>query len=270
LTVHCGDAEKGGRAKVYVSNYRNGPESFVLELGQGKLRLVQEGIPYLLAVVDVPGEGAAVLGQELGPPGPLAGEFQPERYLLDWRDGVLKKVGQVDLPNEVNRIFGISFGDLDGDGRLELIRLSQGGSLYVLPFKGEIQTLMKKNFGSPVMEIDIKKNPRSTKEHGSGDRRTVQIPTRIKAIHIPSAGADQLIVPESLTPNPLKLTMYKKGRLQGLGWDGKELRVLWSTETYDSAILDFDILERDGSRELVFAVSEGDGTKIIFQPMVDG
>jgi hypothetical protein len=272
LTVHCGDIEKIGRAKVYISNYKNGVASFILELRQGRFRIVQDGIPYLLAVVDVPGEGEVALGQRLGPPGPLAGEFEPERYLLEWRGGILKKMGQVTLPREARRIFGISFGDLDGDGRLELIRLSEGGSLYVLPFKGEIQSMMNKNFGNPVIQIDVKKNPRSVaiKERPSDDRRTVQIPARIRAIHVSSAGADQLIVPESITPNPIALRMQRQGRIQGIGWNGKHLRVLWSTETFDSPILDFDVLDRDGLRELVFAVSDGGGTKIIFQPLVEG
>ncbi len=160
IAVDVADINQNGRAEIFASKVRGTQvTSYVLELENGKLRPLVKESPWFYRVMDWPGKGRILLGQEKMQ-GSIGGGNLANTY---FRDGIFHLVwnGSDYVPSGEGPlldlrsvyIYNFAIGDLTGDGVPEIVRIDNWGNLHLMDQAGETLHKTSEAYGGTLNAI---------------------------------------------------------------------------------------------------------------------
>jgi TolB-like protein len=263
---NIGIASTGGNdatPMVYISSLQGGaPNGQILEFKNGEFRVTSSGIPWLMRVVKVQGNGPQLLGQRYRSFDGFHGDV---RVLQIGGDGVTD-VGPFDLPEKVG-LYGFELFDVTGDGEVELIALDHRNRLRLYKRdNGRWEEYWKSDdiYGGSLNFIEPGKRAIAASE-----REVVVIKGRFSYADLNSDGRMELIIKKNeggglLGKRAKRILYFKKGEILSLTWASemeldKGFDENWRTKAMSGYIADFtvDDMDGDGTSDLTMLVVEG-------------
>jgi TolB-like protein len=260
LRVDAADIDGNGVAEIFVTSLNaqlKAPSSYVLEYEDGRLVTRVKDSPWYFRVVQVPGRGNVLLGQQ----GRLGEPYDGSVVELNWIGSEYVPGPAVATPKEMN-VIGVDLGDLGGDGRT--LGVGYGRDLLLRVFDSS---------GSTLWKADDKMGAGSQYVLGPLDD-----PGQVENKVWLTAPVDIVRLPGS--PRPLAIAVRNKDiaglyldrrdltqcGFQAFSWrgDGPGLIPEWKTREIDGEIRDFTVadFDADGRPELVAAVLLSSGTTL--------
>lgn len=242
--VTMADLNNNGRKEIYVSAAdAKEPSSLVLEWDGKTFAYLADKLPWFLRVIEIPSQGG---GKDLV----LAGQKSGISELM--AKGVFRLTltqGQVSKGEEIKaggmNLFDFSLVDLDGNGGLEVVAISQGDKLMVLTPSGKELWVSDDFFGGTTRFVGGQSFDEINKdlEHGRGDDAPrIYIPARILISDVNNDGLPDVIVNKNLSSASRILSRvrsYPNGEIHALAWNGISLTELWRTRKIDGYIADY-------------------------------
>lgn len=244
LALAAIDLTGDGSPELYLSA-ADGEQlaSVVVELSGTSFQIVSRNHPWLMRVVDLPGKGPVLLGQEM-----LAKKvaFGDELIQLQRQGAKLVRGAGAGVPKNTN-LYG--FLPLpETDGRTVFVRLAANSSLQVVTGEGEVLWQGAETVGGNegfVERID----PEVFKEQ------------MVKRLYLDAAikpgRAGEILVPVNEGSTLLgNYRSFEKSQLKALRWDGRALEEQWHTKPQGGYLSDFTLadVDNDGAQELVMTV----------------
>ena len=247
LTLDAVDLDGNGQAELIVTATRNNLlASQVWGYDGSAYRLKAENIPWLLRVMELPGEGRVALAQEFDARNHL--EYVGKPFRVTWQDGDLRAAAQVETFTAPTL-----HGSQPFSAQQEALWgwLTDNDKLAVFDSAGKEQWQGREPFGGG--EAFIQRKPTRPRE----EERRLFIRSRL------SRDGDLLIVPQNQGTRTLKnWRMAESSRLVALRWNNLRLEEAWSTPLRDGYLADFAAadLNGDGRIEYILAgtLSAGD------------
>lgn len=260
ISMSAIDADGDGSKELYISRIRGDVvDSCVLKATSDSFQIKSCAIPYLMKSVVVDGE-AMLLGQSFNR------EWGLKRTLYELKvstDGVARGK-PLELPRGAE-LYGVTYGDVFGDGRDELISIDSRRRLrvYEKQSSGKWSREWKSSdkFGGSL----------TTLEYGSGEadlsREFLSLEGDLYVTDIDGdKGASEVVLKTNIAGGVFgkysgRVREFKGGFISALGWDGSGLVELWRTKEITGYIADFSIgdLDEDGAPDLTILVTEGTG-----------
>jgi TolB-like protein len=268
LAVDVADINKNGRAEIFATKVKGiFVTSMVLELDGGKLKTLESRSSWFYRVMDWPGKGRILLGQErmygeIGRTETAGGVFRDGIYELVWNGTRYVKAGEnpiMNLPNVY--IYNFAVGDLSGDGKLEVVRIDKFGALQVMDLGGEVLYKGTEAYGGTLNFMVT--NP-DVSEVFSPEKVYVWLPARILIADLDQNGRNEIIINQNqsaLGDFAERFRAYSDGRVVSLTWTGLSLELNWESQKLSGALLDYQIkdLDNDGKPDLVVALLQDRG-----------
>ena len=262
LSLSVADINGNGRDEVFVTQIESVPsgaygitnrlKSYVLEFDGTKLVPIWENVPLHLRAMTV-GDQQYLIAQRMGESKPYQGLLRQ----VVWQGDRYVEKGPFPLPDGVD-IYGFTLGDLDGDGRAEIIKLSGQGVVQV--FDSESGKYSGGSQGGPYggyVHIDFEQyDPKRAEIVTSSAMAKVALATRVipgelKAVGLGDRGRG-VVVPENmggLLAQYRERAYPKESRLVFLAWQAGGLRPVCQTRHLERYTADFDIADMNGDGE---------------------
>ncbi len=256
-SVTMADLNNNGRQEVYVSaGDGTYPSSFVLEWDGKAFVHLADKVDWYLRAIEIPGQGMVLAGQKAGPKRLLTKEV----YRLDLNQGQVTKGDQ--LQTGGMNLFEFSYADLDGNGSLEVVAISQGDRLMVLTQAGKTLWTSDDYYGGTTRFIGGERPEDLIKdlENERSERPRIYIPARLVVKDVNKDGLPDVIVNKNLSSASRILARtrsYPSGEIHALTWNGISLTELWRTRKIDGYIADYHL----GAIQTV-AAKDGKGQSI--------
>lgn len=244
LTVDVADVNGNGKAEIFVTNLHsrltgvglfNRLRSFVLERQDDRYVPIWENVPFYLRVLKTPAyPDGLLLAQRMGAKELYYGPVRRYR----WKGK--RYVGDSDfrLPKGVN-IHGLTLVDLNGDGREEIVRLGEDGTLLVEDRKGKGMARTGESFGlfnhlsfeQPIQDQseELSKDPKPERglERKYIERRLVVTP-------LGPEGRPGILVGLNRIKGGVgryfeSLQTVEGGQVLHLAWNGSRIKKQWET-----------------------------------------
>lgn len=257
LNINLADLNRDGYKEIIVSAKQDDfIRSFILNLKNKKLEVVEEKIPYFLNVVNMPPAWTPVLvGQKFGH-GRL---FDPESvYELIKVGGEYQQARKVKLPPFAD-VFNFTYLPQGQDYKLIV---NHNDHLYIYSSTNELlakteEVYAATSIGFPYYEI----SPGLGKPKAS-DIEPYQyfISGRLVPINLDGDSNFELIVSRPISVSAQFFSNYRsfpQGEIHCLFWDGIGLNLLWKTRVIKGTIIDYGIydLDNNGQKELVVCIN---------------
>ncbi|MHB1397997.1 MAG: FG-GAP repeat domain-containing protein [Trichloromonadaceae bacterium] len=244
LALAAIDLTGDGSPELYLSA-ADGEQlaSVVVEFTGTDFQIVSRNLPWLMRVVDLPGRGPVLLGQEL-----MTGKvaFGEEVFLLQRQGAKLVRGAGAGVPKNTNLYGFLPLPQVDG--RTVFARLTADSSLQVVTGEGEVLWRGAERVGGSegfVERID----PEVVKEQ------------MVKRLYLDAAikpgRAGEILVPVNEGSTLLgNYRSFDKSYLKALRWDGRALEEQWHTKPQGGYLSDFTLadVDNDGTEELVMTV----------------
>lgn len=243
LSLDAVDLDQDGLPELYltaVSGF-DGASFVVKYTAEGQYAVVDEGIPWFLRVVDLPGQEQVLVGQEIGHD---KQSFVGNPFHLRLENGSLVKGETFALPGLANIYSIMPF--TDNDNKLNYVYLTDGDYLKVVSAAGVALWEASEYFGgSETCFANRLEN----------DSEIVQ-PTCVRPRLIKTAGNEILVVQNDGQRLMQRYRKFKKSRIVSMGWNGFSMIENWRTADQNGYLGDFELADadNDGSAELVMAV----------------
>ncbi len=240
-TIHwisLGDINKNGRQEIYVSAAdSSGPSSTVLEWdGKGFAHLA-DNLPWYLRVIDIPGQGKVLAGQQSG----INQLFAKGVFKVSLQgDRVVK--GEA-LQTGGTNLFDFSYADLEGNGSLLVVAISQDDRLMVIRPSGKVLWTSDDYFGGTTRFVGGQQYGDLSKIENDSNAR-IYIPARIIIRDVNNDGRADVIINKNLSSASRILARtrsYPNGEIHALTWNGISLTDLWQTRKIDGYISDYQM-----------------------------
>ncbi len=262
--INIGDVGGSGVNKIYVSaNEGRFASSAILSWdGSQSLQPVQQGLPWYIRPLDMPGKGMTLLGQQ-------ASYQSNQQYLrpgvfelsVDAGDAALVKGSELLLPEGTN-LFDFIQADLNGDKEVETVVIDENqkmlvydSALNLIWVSGASYGGSRKYFG-PEWGRSPRNDATTLTQAEQDNRRLVFIPGRLDSKDITGDGLPEVVV----VTNDVNLSSYLEntrvydgGSVACLGWYGQGLAELWQTSHIGGYVADYFFDDSDNQE------SESDG-----------
>ena len=252
-SVTLGDLDGNGRAEIYISaadDYL--PHSWAYEWSGASLDMILDDLPWYIRVLDIPGQGAVLVGQRGG----------QDRLL---RSGIFKlmKNGtkvmpeeRIIMPDYIN-LFEFVLADVTGDGAREIVAISRADRLYIVRPNGYVLWVSDDYYGGASRYIgedydqtgrtglDLNSTPSSDVIGMEGSGKRIYIPSRMITMDVNNDGITDVVVNKNLSTASRHVEGYKRftsGELHAMTWNGIALGGIWKTQKIDGYIPDFQFL----------------------------
>ncbi len=239
------DLNGDGRAELYLSMVlMNSVRSQVLELRNGQLEAVIKEIPYFLRKVQLAGEGAVLLGQNLNPDlANLNQDLAGPVFRVTRSGDTLQHGTAFDLPPVVT-LFG--FQPFDHGGRPLLARLNINDRLQLLETSGATLWESSDYFGGSEVSFE-----RPDGSQGAMTRYAF-IPPRIE----PGPDGTVLVPVNEGNRTFNAFRQFNSSHLKAVTYDGYSLVERWRTKPQGGYLGDFRMADadNDGAAEIVMLV----------------
>lgn len=239
--VTMADLNNNGRQEIYISAAdAKDPSSLVLEWDGKDFSHLADNVSWYLRVIDIPGKGNVLAGQKSGLNTPIAKGV----YLVDLSNSQVIKGDQ--LQTAGFNLFDFSLADLDGNGSLEVIGVSQKDVLLVATQAGKILWSSDDYFGGTTRFVggDSPEDMNKDLEYGNNEGKRIYIPSRIVIKDMNNDGLPDVVVNKNLSSASRILSRvksYPSGEIHCLTWNGISLTELWRTRKIDGYISDYQL-----------------------------
>ena len=250
IYVSIADLDGNGRAEIYVSNLSKTVSSLVLEWDGGKFKKISTGEKWLFRVVDLPGKGKTLVGQERGVEGTYRGNVQ----VLARKGNDYISTGPLNLPRHGN-VFNFVQNHLTGKGLTYTTMLGPYEHLLLYDQKGERLWKSDNYFGGSLtfmedMRTDINRMVQT------GVR--VFIPSPIFLVDMNNDGKEEIVVCQNKSKDARiigDIRWFGSGKVLFMDWDGASLTPQWTSQKLSGTVVGYQIadLDNDGLKELVIA-----------------
>lgn len=240
-SVTMADLNNNGRKEIYVSAAdAKDPNSLVLEWDGKEFAHVADDLSWYLRVVEIPGQGMVLAGQKSG----INTLMAKGVYRMSVSQGQVTK-GEEILTGGMN-LFDFSLADLDGNGGLEVVAITQGDRLMVLTQAGKELWSSDDYYGGTTRFVGGQSFDEINKdlEHGRTEGGRIYIPSRIVIRDMNNDGQADVIVNKNLSSASRilsKVRSYPNGEIHALTWNGISLTELWRTRKIDGYIADYQM-----------------------------
>lgn len=237
------DLNNNGRQEIYISAAdAKDPSSLVLEWDGREFAHLADNLSWYLRVIDIPGQGQVLAGQKSGHNSLIAKGV----YQVDLSQGQVIKGNQMQTGGM--NLFDFSFADLDGNGGLEVVAISQGDRILVLTPTGKLLWSSDDYFGGTTRYVggDSAEDLNKDLEYGRNEGQKVYIPARVVIRDMNNDGLPDVVVNKNLSTSSRILARsrsYPSGEIQCLTWNGISLTELWRTRKIDGYISDYKLGE---------------------------
>lgn len=240
-SVTMADLNNNGRKEIYVSaaDAKN-PNSLVLEWDGKEFVHIADDLSWFLRVLDIPGQGMVLAGQKAG-----TGRLLTKGvYKVDLNQGQVMKGDALQVGGM--NLFDFSLVDLDSNGGLEVVAISQGDRLMVLNQGGKVLWTSDDFYGGTTRFIGGQGFDEINQdlEHGRNEGARLYIPARIVIRDMNKDGIPDVIVNKNLSSASRILARtrsYPSGEIHCLTWNGISLTELWRTRKIDGYISDYQL-----------------------------
>ena len=250
IYVSVADLDGNGRAEIYVSNLTQTVSSLVLEWDGGKFKEISTGENWLFRVVDLPGKGKTLIGQNRGVEGTYRGKVQ----ILARKGSDFISTGPLNLPRYGN-VFNFVQNDLTGKALTYTTMLGPYEHLLVYGPKGERLWKSDAYFGGTLtfmeyMDPDINRMVHTAVR--------VFIPSPIFLVDMNDDGKQEVVVCQNKSKVGRifgDIRWFGSGKVLFMDWDGAALTSQWTSQKLSGTVVGYQIadLDNDGLKELVIA-----------------
>jgi hypothetical protein len=267
LAVDVADINENGRAEIFASRVSGtSVTSVVLEMEHGRLKPLAENSPWFYRVMNWPGRGRILLGQQK-----MIGSYGGEIGLIDsyFVDGIKalswngseyaesEDAPLLDLPGLF--IYNFAIGDLSGDGSPKIVLIDKSERLRILDNKGEELHRTSDYFGGTLNFVVT--NPDEGK---SIDRHFLFLPARILIADLDGNGRGEVIINQNTSSTggiTERFKAFSDGKIISLSWTGLSLSPNWESAKLSGCLSDYQVkdLDNDGNPDLVVALIQQRG-----------
>ncbi|MBW1797900.1 MAG: VCBS repeat-containing protein [Deltaproteobacteria bacterium] len=276
IAVDVADINGNGRAEVFASKVsKTTVTSVVLEMEGNVLRPIIKRSSWLYRVMDWPGRGKILVGQEIMAGGAggysnlIRDYFSPGIFALTWEGSTYDKAEEEPLQNlSTVYIYNFSIGDLGGDPEPEIVMIDRSDRLHILDNAGEEMHKTSENYGGTLNYIIT--NPPGSGA-GAGGRQTLDeqwlyIPARILIVDLDKNGKNEIIINQNkssvfgLSP---RFQAFSDGKIVSLSWTGLALDPNWESRKLSGCLSSYHVrdLDNDGNPDLVVSLLQQRGAK---------
>ncbi len=242
INLDAADINGNGKAELFVTAVEKGKVfSYVLEYQDGVYQRIAD-LPGFLRILQYPGKGAVLIGQDYNPRTFYAG--QPRRYV--WSNGHYAPEAELPLPKGV-KLYGFTYAAV-GEPSPLLVALDDKNR--VLVYSGdtlvwnspEAYTSVGLSVKKPVISSTAIIS-QSVADSESGEK--VRIAGRIQAIDLNGDGREEIILPEN--KGDTFFGRYTQADFVGFGWTGARLEQLWRIKDIAGAVVDYQVVHQPGT-----------------------
>jgi TolB-like protein len=257
--ISIADLNRNGQTEIYVSAEHEGtPVSFGVEWQKGTFTYLFNKAPWYVRVVDLPGDGPALIGQK----GWSRNEpVKPGIFRLLLNGETLESEQKLTLPAKIN-LFDFAMADLDNDGSHEIIALNKKDKLQVFDSGGRSLWQSSEYYGGTsryIGELDSfsGKSRYISEEDPSNENVSVDfdklggnriyIPGRIIITDLNNDNLPEVIVNRNISTASRVFTYFKDytgSEIHALAWNGIALGEIWRTRKIDGYVVDYQLQEK--------------------------
>ncbi|MGQ9507989.1 MAG: FG-GAP-like repeat-containing protein [Thermodesulfobacteriota bacterium] len=256
LTLDVSDINRNGFSEIIVTSViEDNLQSFILEYEQGEFRSITRKAGWFFKTLEHPREGPILIGQKMSSEGLLSGPI----YQFLWKKKAFEKGPKMPLPKDF-KIFGFAIGDIQGQGKPDIIQIDEFDYLKILSHDGKFIWKSKENFGGTINFYETLKKKEKV-YRGDAPPWRVYISGRILIKDLDGDGVNEIIINRNhLSGIKLfqKLKSFERGEIYNLIWDETGLTTNWKTRELNGYISDYQVKDasNSGENELVVALVE--------------
>jgi TolB-like protein len=245
IGVDVADINGNGRPEIFITSFAQGRQSlqsFVLEFDGKEYSRIASDMPFFLRVVDIPGRGPVLLGQQHVMGEPYSGSISE----MIWRNGRYEPETRINAPGNV---LGFAVGDITNDGTESVAAYDSGDYIRVISATDKNLWKSPDKYGGSTIYYENRSN---------------YLPMRLIAMKSPKDGKTTLLAVKNHDIAGLKLKKFRsfnESQLILFAWDGLGLTPQWTTRKISGFIRDFAVgdFNNDGKKELLCAVILDEG-----------
>ena len=238
-SVTLGDLNNNKHKEIYISGSNgDNPDTTAMEWNGKKMTTLFEHVGWYLRTITAPNQPDMLVGQKS-----LAGEFgggDIHLMALDARGG-LSEGKQLALPQGIN-VFDFTQADIDGDGKLETLAVSNGSRLQVYDAAGALRWTSSETHGA---SNNFFGTLTSTNNAVNSEKETTWVPTRIVIEDLDMDGINDVLVGsnrlETVTFMP-NLRYFDGSSLSAYKWQSGALTRLWETKKIPGYIANYQLI----------------------------
>jgi TolB-like protein len=258
--LHVTDMNGDHRPEICISaSNGNLPSSLVLAWDGKQFHTLYDQVPFYLRP-DVDSAGKSVLLGQAG--------HNIYRMIVN-PAGNLVRAEEVHVPQGFG-LYDFIRVDLDGDGRRELVGLSEDNKLVVLNQDGTVLWKSEEIYGASRDALGTLASRRQAELEHPYDRERLYIHTRIVAQDLTGDGKPEIIIGRNRVTSVKyfkSLRWFEGSSAAVLSWDGSAMHTLWETSQTPGYMVDCQVLpsaEQPGRFRLFTAESNDSGNPLYF------
>ncbi len=231
ISLDVADIDNNGRPELYVGavgNFR--PASLVVEFTGEGYEIVIRDVRWLLRLVEVPGNGPALIGQTMGS-GKSA--FTGTPFYVSREDGRLVRGDELKLPGLLNIYSFVQF--TDAKGRPYYAHLTKDDHLKVVTLEGVDLWESEDYYAGSETCFDNRQ----------GHQGDTVMPTCLPQRMVRTEDNSILVVQNDGQRLMQQYRKFKKSRLVSMSWNGFALTENWSTANQQGYLSDFSLADAD-------------------------
>lgn len=249
ISVDVADIKKDGRAEIFITRVRTDSksiESFVLEWNGKDFENIHREKNRYYRIIRHPERGEILVVQKAG----IGEVFLPGIFEAAWDGAAYSLLDRINAPKSAF-LYGLSLGDIAGDGRVRAIVMGKDDYIRVFDDSGAREWKSEDHYGGSESHLDDSGKTESANR--------VYLPQRILLTDMDRNGSQEVITVKNDSKAGRVFTKYRfynRGQFESLSWDGLGLSPIWSTKKLSGYICDFAVgdLDNDGKMEVVAAV----------------
>jgi len=252
LHISMADLDGDKKDEIYLAaKSRGNPVSLGLVWqGDHPVEIFRDDKWYIRALQD-PTNGWLLAGQKAGDTKPLENGI----FELKIENNRLEEGSRLNIPVGVT-LYSFAFGDVNGDGIVEIVMLDKNDYLQVVRSNGSALWASSSIFGGSPTYIGKEREAGEDSDRHNAlepDKWTkVKVPPRIIATDLNGDGIKDIVICRN---NPrfskimANVRSYDSAALFGLAWNGVSLEPLWQTGNIDGFITDLAFRPEPGDSQ---------------------
>ncbi|KAA0258331.1 VCBS repeat-containing protein [Deferribacter autotrophicus] len=258
LNVETIDLNGNGIDEIFISNLQNGRniKSAIYEFDDNKPKLLKRSIPYIFRTIMVNGHKKLVC-QRISRDGEYLGKIHYYEYKADYVRG-----DAIDGTNGIG-IFGFGYGDIDNDGKKEILYLNKQFRLIIIK-DGKKIFKSHNYFGKTPYYFMLENEKKVKKEYINRNEddpfEILHYKKFLKGrVYVYDGGKIYILKNEQVSDVLPNLLKFKGSVFEGLIWQRKMIRKIWESDTFKPTIVDYYGEERFGKNYVVLLRNFGSG-----------
>ncbi len=249
INLDAADINGNGRPELFVTAMQKGKVfSYVVEYRDGLYQRIAD-LPGFLRVMQYPGKGDTLIGQDYDPALFYAGKAKQ----YTWSNGRYVAGSELPLPPGV-KLYGFTYAAL-GESRPLLVALDDKNR--VLVYSGE-SLIWKSADAYPSVGLSVSKPVTSSTAvisqsvSDAEKAEKVRLAGRLLGLDMNGDGRDEIVLPKNIGDS--FFGGYTRADLISLGWTGARFEEHWSIRDIPGAVVDFQIIRRQGTAAQLVAI----------------